>query len=91
MPETVAHWRSSATISVPTSRPTHRSKKQCASSTNCPTSDYWTSSSGKAPMSRIQESFVSAEGATDEEAKAAAETRIPEGSKVLVIRTDDGH
>jgi len=32
---------------------------------------------------------VSAEGRTYDEAKAAAETLIPEGFKVLVIRTSD--
>jgi hypothetical protein len=34
--------------------------------------------------------FVSAEGATNGEAKTAAEARIPEGCKAIVIRIDDG-
>lgn len=34
------------------------------------------------------QSYVDAEGDTYEEAKAAAEALIPEGSKAIVLRTD---
>lgn len=35
-----------------------------------------------------KQSYVDAEGDTYEEAKAAAEALIPEGSKAIVLRTD---
>ena len=35
-----------------------------------------------------KQSYVDAEGKTYEEAKAAAEALIPEGSKAIVLRTD---
>lgn len=35
-----------------------------------------------------KQAYVDAEGETYEEAKAAAEALIPEGSKAIVLRTD---
>jgi len=35
-----------------------------------------------------KQSYVDAEGETYEDAKAAAEALIPEGSKAIVLRTD---